>query len=120
MTNTNKTTEAMRYTALLNCSEACALFPDMADWFTKKLEQIENRKANKKPTDAQVAATEMTNAIYDAMSPDVRYSIADMIKTFPCCEGASNQMVYSRLRSLMSEGKVERIEEKRKVFFVRH
>lgn len=113
------TTEAMRFEALLNCSAACALYPDMADWFAKKLEQIEKRKENKKPTEVQIKNVETVNAIYAFMGADENrlFAIADLIKECPACAGMSNQKVFSLLKSLIAEGKVERIEDKRKVFF---
>lgn len=115
----DKVTEAMRFSALLKCSEACALFPDMADWFEKKLSQIETRKANKKPTEEQVRHAEMSNAIFAFMSEEYNklFSISELIKSCPACTGMSNQKVYSALRPLMADGKIERIEDKRKVYF---
>lgn len=119
MTNTTKTTEAMRFTALLNCSEACALYPDMADWFTKKLEQIEQRKLNKKPTTTQTKNEEVSAEIFSFMAENYNrlFTISELIKECPVCSEMSNQKCFSLVKSLLMAGKVENIKDKRKSLF---
>jgi hypothetical protein len=40
-----------------------------------------------------------------------------MLKQFECCAELSNQRVSALVRQLLSEGKVERFEEKRVAYF---
>lgn len=117
--NTIKTTEAMRFSALLNCAEACALYPDMADWFTKKLEQIETRKLNKKPTATQAKNVELLNAVLEFMREheDTMFTVSDLIKQCPACAELSNQKCFSIVKLGMDGGTIKNIKDKRKSLF---
>jgi hypothetical protein len=45
------------------------------------------------------------------------YTITDLIKTIPALADLTNQRVSALVRQLIADGKVERIEEKRKAYF---
>jgi predicted transcriptional regulator len=45
------------------------------------------------------------------------YTITDIIKSVPECAELTNQRVSALVRQLIAEGKVERVEEKRKAYF---
>ena len=73
--------------------------------------------AEKKPTAQQTANEGIKSAIYEGMEKGKRYTITDLIKSIPICSELTNQRVSSLVRQLIDEGKVERIEEKRKAYF---
>ena len=75
--------------------------------------------AEKKPTAQQTANAEIANAIVTHLSaePNRLFTITEIIKEVPECADLTNQRVSAIVRGLKDEGKVERIEEKRKAFF---
>ena len=75
--------------------------------------------AEKKPTAQQTANAEIANAIVAHLSaePNRLFTITEIIKEVPECADLTNQRVSAIVRGLKDEGKVERIEEKRKAFF---
>ena len=77
--------------------------------------------ADKKPSKEQVANATASASLLDWMEIGKAYTIGDMIKSCPVCEGLSNPKVTALLRPLLTVngGTVERTEEKRKVYFTR-
>ena len=78
-----------------------------------------NASGSAKPTATQIANNEIKEDILDCMEnePNRLFTISEMQKVFPCCAELSNQRVSALIRQLVEEGKVERIEEKRKAYF---
>ena len=77
--------------------------------------------ADKKPSKEQIANQTASSALLAWMEIGKVYTIGDMIKSCPTCEGLSNPKVTALLRPLLTVngGTVERTEEKRKVYFTR-
>ena len=75
--------------------------------------------ADKKPSKEQVANATASASLLDWMEVGKAYTIGDMIKSCPVCEGLSNPKVTALLRPLKDNGSVVRTEEKRKVYFTR-
>jgi hypothetical protein len=75
--------------------------------------------SDKKPTAVQLANENIKNEILECMAnePYKLFTISDMQKAFPCCAELSNQRVSALIRQLIADGKVERIEDKRKAYF---
>lgn len=73
--------------------------------------------SEKKPTAVQVANEGIKGEILDTMEWDKKYTITDLMKTVPCCAELSNQRVSALVRQLVSDGLVQRTEEKRKAYF---
>jgi hypothetical protein len=71
----------------------------------------------KKMTATQKVNEGVKTTIMESMAPGQLYSISDMIKQFDCCAGMSNQRVNALVRQMMPE-KVERVEVKRRAYFV--
>ena len=71
----------------------------------------------KKMTATQKANEGVKTTILESMEPGKLYSITDMIKQFDCCMDMSNQRVNALVRQMMPE-KVERVEVKRRAYFV--
>lgn len=78
-----------------------------------------NASGTGKLTAAQVANNEIKEEILNCMAnePNRFFTISEMQKVFPCCAELSNQRVSALVRQLVADGKVERIEEKRKAVF---
>lgn len=76
-----------------------------------------NSPATKKLTANQIVNEGVKETIVQTMEPGKLYSITDMIKTIPCCNDMSNQRVNALVRQMIPE-KIERVEVKRRAFFV--
>lgn len=74
--------------------------------------------SEKKPTAQQTANVEIQKAILESMEVGKRYTITDLIKTVPACAELTNQRVSALVRQLMPTY-IERVEEKKKAYFVK-
>ena len=115
MTNTKKMTKADYFKQILanyNLTE------DEQNFINHELELLAKKNsAEKKPTAVQVANEGIKDAILDGMVEGTLYTITDLIKTIPALADLTNQRVSALVRQLKDDGKVERIEEKRKAYF---
>ena len=73
--------------------------------------------AEKKPTAVQVANEGIKEAIVNGMKQGKKYTVTDLMKSIPECAELSNQRVSALVRQLVTDGVVERTEEKRKAYF---
>ena len=78
-----------------------------------------NASGEGKLTATQIANIGIKEEILECMGkePDRLFTISEMQKAFPCCAEMSNQRVSALVRQLVADGKVERLEEKRKAVF---
>ena len=91
---------------------------EWANVIAHEVELLEKRKnADRKPTKAQEANATLGEVIVEQMAEGVQYTISDMIKTLPCCEGYSTQKVSPIANKLVLEGKLVKVEEKRRTLF---
>lgn len=115
MTNTKKMTKADYFKQILanyNLTE------DEQNFINHELELLAKKNsAEKKPTAVQVANDGIKTDILDGMVKGTLYTITDLIKTIPALADLTNQRVSALVRQLIADGKVERIEEKRKAYF---
>ena len=74
--------------------------------------------SEKKPTAQQTANAEIQKAILEGMEVGKRYTITDLIKEIPTCAELTNQRVSALVRQLMPTY-IERVEEKKKAYFVK-
>ena len=117
MTNTKKLTKRDHFNALLNLTEVKSN-PTLVDFIEHELELLAKKNsAEKKPTAVQVVNGGIKDAIYDAMQENRLYTITEIIKEVAECAELSNQRVSALIRQMRDDGKVERIEEKRKAYF---
>jgi hypothetical protein len=94
------------------------LTEDEQNFINHELELLAKKNsAEKKPTAGQVANDGIKTAILDGMEEGALYTITDLIKTIPALADLTNQRVSALIRQLIADGKVERIEEKRKAYF---
>ena len=91
----------------------------LIEFINHEIELLAKKAAGgeKKMTATQKANEGVKTTILESMEPGKLYSITDMIKQFDCCMEMSNQRVNALVRQMMPE-KVERIEVKRRAYFV--
>lgn len=115
MTNTKKMTKADFFKQILanyNLTE------DEQNFINHELELLAKKNsAEKKPTAVQVANNGIKTDILEGMVEGTLYTITDLIKTIPALADLTNQRVSALVRQLIADGKIERIEEKRKAYF---
>lgn len=119
MATVKKLTKKDHFNTLLTLAEVKSN-PVLVEFIEHELELLAKKNsAEKKPTAQQVANAGVAEAILSHMSADPNrlFSITELIKEVPACADLTNQRVSAIVRTLKEEGKVERIEEKRKAFF---
>lgn len=83
-----------------------------------EIELLERKNSSdKKPTAQQIANNSIKEAIYNNMALNRLYTVTEIQKEVSECNELSNQRVSALLRQMIVDGKVEKIEEKRKSFF---
>ena len=117
MTNTKKMPKAQMFAQIKAKYDLTA---DEIAFIDHEIELLAKKNANKssKPTAKQIANEELKDVIFMHLAETERaYTIADMIKSIPECDGLSTSKVSALVRMLINENKVERFEEKRKAYF---
>lgn len=118
MANTKKLTKAEKY-ALLKAIPAVAENAVLIEFIDHELELLAKKNASeKKPTAQQTANEGIKSAILEGMEVGKKYTITDIIKEIPECADLTNQRVSSLVRQLIPNH-IERVEEKRKAYFVK-
>ena len=117
MTTTKKATKRENFETLLTIP-AVAENAALVAFINHELELLAKKNsAERKPTAKQSENASVKSAIVDEMEDNRLYTISEMIKEFPSCADFTNQRVSALVRQLVADGKVERIEEKRKAYF---
>ena len=119
MTNTKKMTKRDYFNALLNIAEVKAN-GEMVKFIEHELELLAKKNsAEKKPTAVQVANEGIKSVIYDVLAENggKMMTISEMQKVSAELGELSNQRISALVRQLINDGKVERVEEKRKAYF---
>lgn len=78
-----------------------------------------NASGEGKKTATQIANDEIKNGIVEFMEMDSNrlMTVSEMIKDIECCKPYVNQKISALANQLVKEGRLEKIEEKRKSFF---
>ena len=78
-----------------------------------------NASGSGKMTETQKINEGIKTAIVESLAdnPDRIYTITEMIKEFECCKPYTNQKISALLKQLVTDGKVEKVEDKRKSYF---
>ena len=119
MANEKKFTKREKFEMLAKI-EAVASNPLLAEFIEHELELLAKKNsADRKPTASQLANEGIKNEILEGLEnePNRMFTISEMLKAFPCCAELTNQRVSALVRQLVADGKVERLEEKRKAYF---
>ena len=115
---TKKITKRDHFNALLNIP-AVAENEGLVDFINHEIDLL-NRKnsAEKKPTKAQQENMALKDDILACMEDGRLYTISEMIKEFPCCEGLTAPKVTAIFtRLLVPEGFVVNTKDKRKSYY---
>ena len=116
-TSTKKLTKRDHFNALLAIEEV-AQNPTLVEFINNELDLLARKNsADKKPTAVQQANEELKEAIYNFMTSDDKYTISMLIKEVPECADKSNQKVSAIVSQMVTEGKVEKVIEKRVSYF---
>ena len=120
MANVKKMTKRDYFNQLLEIDSVKAN-ADLVNFIGHELELLAKKNASGtgKMTAVQVANEGIKSEILECMAnePNRLFTISEMQKMFPCCAELSNQRVSALVRQLVNDGKVERLEEKRKAVF---
>ena len=112
-----KLTKRDHFNTLLNIEEVKSN-ETLVNFINHELELLEKKNSSeKKPTAVQTANEGIKTAIIEGMDENTLYTITDLIKNIPALADLTNQRVSALIRQLITDGKVERIEEKRKAYF---
>lgn len=115
-----KITKREKFEMLAKIAEVKAN-PMLSEFIEHELELLakKNASGSGKLTAVQVANNGIKEEILECMAkePNRLFTISEMMKLFPCCAELSNQRVSALVRQLKEDGKVERLEEKRKAVF---
>ena len=78
-----------------------------------------NASGEGKKTATQIANDEIKNGIVEFMEMDSNrlLTVSEMIKEIECCKPYVNQKISALANQLVKEGRLEKIEEKRKSYF---
>lgn len=118
-TTSKKPTKRDYFNAILS---KYPLTEDEQKFVKHEIELLDKKNsADKKPSKDQIANATASANLLEWMEIGKAYTIGDLIKNCPVCEGLSNPKVTALLRPLLpvNGGTVERTEEKRKVYFTR-
>lgn len=114
---TKRLTKRDHFNALLAIAEVSAN-PTLVEFIEHELDLLEKKNAaDKKPTAQQTANKAICDAILNEVEPNKLYTITEIIKEVSACADLTNQRVSALVRGLVADGKMERVEEKRKAYF---
>ena len=120
MANTKKMTKRDYFNQLL-ALDGVKGNESLVKFIEHELELLAKKNASGegKLTATQIANNGIKEEILECMAnePNRLFTISEMQKLFPCCAEMSNQRVSALVRQLVNDGKVERLEEKRKAVF---
>lgn len=122
MANEKKLTITEQFADLLTIP-AIANNPKRKAFIEGRMAQVAKKNAGtngeKKLTATQEANLVLKDAIYKAMTEGGKYTVTDIMKLVPEFDGLSNQKVNALVAQMVKAGVLERIEEKRKAYFVK-
>ena len=94
---------------------------DVAGFLNHELELLDRKNTvDKKPTATQVANEGIKadiKAFLDAHKGE-KFTVSALMKSVPSIAEASNQKVSSLVRQMVLDGQADRIEDKRKAYFI--
>lgn len=99
----------------------------LIDFVNHQIELLDNKKESKKQSKEQEENATYSNAIYEQMAFERKYSAAELMKELPAVNEwnisheteLSVQKLASLLKPLVDDGKVIKTTEKRRVFYTK-
>ena len=112
-----KMTKIQKFEMLCGIEEVMSN-PILREFIEHEMELL-NRKHNpsERQKAQQIADSIIKDAIYEFANPTKLYTVTELMKSVPACADLSNQKVTSILLSMVKEGSVERVVEKRKTYY---
>ena len=121
MANTKKMTKKDYFNILKSSYPTSASnYDEVIAFLDHEIELLARKNsADKKPTAQQMANATVADAILDRMGsePNRLFTVTEIQKEVQACAELTNQRVSAILRGMIAEGKVDRIEDKRKAYF---
>ena len=123
-TTSKRITKATNYNRLLAIAEV-ANNPELVEFINHELDLLARKNTTtgeKKMTATQKENVALKTAILNFMEEGKRYTVGDIIKACPECEGLSTSKVSAVIRQMLTEvgsGELVRIEDKRKAYFAK-
>ena len=117
MTNSKMTNKTALLYALDNLPDAPA---DVREKWQKMVEQLEKKNASPRKMTAKQEQNEVLKAELLAFLSDhdsEGFTVSDLLKQVPICEGDSNQHISALMRALVLAGSVEKYTDKRRTYF---
>ena len=113
-----KMTKREKFEMLMAISEVNSN-PILSEFIAHELELLAKKNTSeKKPTAVQVANEGLKQTIMDVlMENGGLMTVTDVQKSCDALAELSNQRISALLRQMRDDGKVERVEEKRKAYF---
>lgn len=115
-----KMTKREKFEMLAKIAEVKAN-PILTEFIEHELELLAKKNAS---GNGKLTATQKENEVIKEeivksleVNPDRLYTITEMLKEFECCKPYTNQKISALLKQLIADGKVEKVEEKRKSYF---
>lgn len=93
---------------------------DVREKWQKMIDQLDKKNASPKKLTAQQERNEVVKAaIVEFLSDNAGagFTVSDLLKAVPMCEGDSNQHISALMRALVLAGSVEKYIDKRRTFF---
>lgn len=89
------------------------------DFVKGRIEALDKKvnSVKSKVSEKDKARLDLMNELLGSMGYGEKYTITEMIKSFPCVKELTNQKVSALIRSLIADGKVIRTESKGKAYF---
>lgn len=117
MTTTKMTNRAALTYAIEHLSDAPA---DVISKLENMIAQLDKKNAAPKKLTAkqeqnEVVKAEILNFLRE--NADKGFTVSDLLKSVPVCEGDSNQHISALMRALVADSKVERYTDKRRTYF---
>ena len=115
-----KMTKREKFEMLANIAEVKAN-PMLVEFIEHELELLAKKNASGegKQTATQIANEGIKSGIVECLenTPDRLYTVTEMIKEFDVCKPFVNQKISNLANQLVKEGRIAKVEEKRRSFF---
>ena len=115
---TKKITKRERFNQLLEIAEVKAN-ADLVDFINHEIELVERKNGSRKPTKTQLENEGIKDAIVEIMGkePNRMFTVTEMCKMLSDIGDFTPQKISALMRALVLDGKVERVQDKRKTYF---
>jgi translation elongation factor EF-4 len=117
MTTTKITNRVALTYAIENLPDAPA---EIREKWANMIAQLDKKNASPKKLTAQQEKNEGVKSdllAFLSAHEGEGFTVSDLLKSVPSCEGDSNQHVSALMRALVLDGRVEKYSEKRRTYF---